>query len=132
MAQQNSKIDILINEFRAFSGNAGGIIGNAAGNGNSAHQGGKGNTEPPASVSRRLSRGVRKALVSDVLLQVKGSNGKRKKTPIEDAFASGPQISAQSFVELITRSWGEEGVNVFSQFVPATGVRIRIFLFISF
>jgi hypothetical protein len=41
VAQQNSKIDMFIQEFRAYSGNAGGVNGSAAGNDNTAHQGAK-------------------------------------------------------------------------------------------
>ena len=33
--------DRFIQEFRAYSGNAGGVNGSAAGNGNTAHQGAK-------------------------------------------------------------------------------------------
>ena len=66
MVAQKSKIDMFIQEFRAYSGSAGGVNGSAAGNGNTAHQGAKGNTEPPAALSVALgkpdSNGVQQGL----------------------------------------------------------------------
>lgn len=123
------KVADFTSKFLAFTGGAT-ESSSPAGNGNVRRQVAKASTEPPQAVSRRISKGVRKLLLGDVLVQVKGQNGKRKLDSVENVFASGPPISALTYLAQITSTWGGEGDNVHINFAPAKGVRISILHFI--